>query len=407
MTLFAESADKVYGDIITELSNNTNLTRFSRGSAVRQLALAVSKKMGRMWSDFDLNVAQSFINGAQGKFLSYLGDMLGVPRLGEESARITLQSRSIRFYTNTGTFGSINGGNSITIPAGKIISTVTGNAGIQYRITSSQVLLSSNSEQYVEAEAVSSGSDSNVGKGQLNFHDFIGYSDVTNNTLKVTNDSDITGGKDSESDANYRYRIANQIFAAQYANEIAVRLAALSVAGVADVTMVRHFKGVGTFELLIKSTVPEISDDLIANVRDRVTSVTSFGNIESVRGPLESGVSLVGTLYLRRRLSAQEESDLIRGVTNNVIDHINSLDIGETLIVNDLVQKALGTAEVITKVGTTAKPFDNLYLYKQSVVDGGKARQKLLTDYVPESDERLIVETVYGGDTPILFRTSL
>lgn len=407
MPLFAQSADQIYADVIGELSNNTNLTRFSRGSIVRQIALAVSNKMGRMWADFDLNVAQAFINGAQGKFLSYIGDMLGVPRLGEEVANISLQSRSIRFYTNTGTFGTINSGASITIPAGRIISTTPGNDGVQYRTLSSQVLLASNSEQYIAAEAVLPGTSSNVGRNQLIYHNFINYTQVNDNTLKVTNDADIVGGKDSESDANYRYRIANQIFAAQSANEIAVRLAALTVAGVADVVMVRHFKGVGTFELLVKSIVPEVSDSLILNVRDAVSKVTSVGNVESVRGPLESGISLTGTLTMRRRIDAQETTDLLRAVTNNVIDYINSLDIGETFSIDDLVQEVLGTAEVIRKVGTTAKPFDSLYLYKQSVVDGGKARQKLLADYVPESDERIIVETVHAGDTPILFRTTL
>lgn len=404
--LFAESPEKVYGDLIADLASNTNLTRFSRGSLVRELALAISKKMGSMWGQFDLNIAQAFVDGAEGKFLRLIGSTMGVDKLGETLAKASATSQNFKFYVSIGTFGTVNGGSSITIPAGTIVSTGPGGTGTTYRTTAINVLDSASSEQFVAIEATDVGASSNVGRNQLVYHNFIEYDDVNDNTLLVANDGAIVTGRDGESDVNYRYRIVNQVFASQNANETAVRLAALSVPGVADVNIMRFFKGIGTAELLIKSTVPEVSSTLLDNVSDVIGNVTGLGELISARGPLETGVSLNGVLTLKRRISAQEETDLISAVTNNLVDYINSLDIAEDLVINEMVERVLSTSEVIKNIGITSKPFDNLYVYKQSVVNGGKTRQSLLTDYSPEADERVIVETVNAGSTPILITIS-
>ena len=148
MPLFAETEDKIFGDIMTEILEGTNLSRSSPGSKMRTLTEAVSKKMGRMWSQFDLNMVQAFLEGAEGKFLNYFGDLMGVERLGEEPASISSVDKNVRFYVEVGTFGDINGGSSILVTRGTLLGTQDAGTGIQYRVVVDTVLAASTNEAY-------------------------------------------------------------------------------------------------------------------------------------------------------------------------------------------------------------------------------------------------------------------
>jgi uncharacterized phage protein gp47/JayE len=406
MPLFAENSDKIFGEIMNDLVNSTNITRSSPGSKTRALIESVSKKMGRMYSTFDLNFGQAFLDGAEGKWLGFIGDMMGVPRSGEQAATVTSLDRNVRFSTELGTFGDINSGLSITIPAGTIISTASGGGGIRYRVVVSTVLSSASSEEYVSVQAVRTGSVQNVGRNQLRYHDFNNYTGYLNDSLKVTNTADIVTGSDLETDSNYRFRISNQVVAAESANDTSIRLAALAVPGVADVTYLPYHRGIGTYDLLIKSVTPTVSSSLIAAVFSSVSQVTSQGIVPRVRGPSEIGFSLVGTLRYRRTLSLEEETKIIDAATVNVTNYINGLDIGEEMILQEVLERILSTSDLIKKVGETTKPFDNIFIYRPSRLEDNKIRSTLIDDYTAASDERVIVENIYAGTTPILLRSA-
>lgn len=406
MPLFAETQEKIFGDIMNDLVNDTNITRSSPGSKMRSLVEAVSRKMGRMYTTFDLNFGQAFLEGAEGKWLNYIGDMMGVPRLGETAAVVTALDRNVKFTVDLGTFGDINGGASITIPAGTIISTQSGGQGIRYRVAVQAILDPATDEGYVSVESVRTGSVQNVGKGQLRFHNFSNYSDYLNNSLKVTNDADIITGGDLETDTNYRFRISQQVTAAEYANEQSVRLAALAVPGVSEIVYLPYHRGIGTFDILVKAVTPVASANLISTVQAAVNQVTSAGIVPRVRAPVEIGFSLVGTLQYKRQLSSEEETTVLDAARINVTDYVNNLDIGEEFLVQEALERVLSTSDLIKKVGTTTKPFDNMYIYRPSNLEDNKVRSTLIDDYTATSEERVIVETRYAGATPILFRSA-
>ena len=371
------------------------------------MAEAVSNKMGQMYRKFDLNIAQSFLSSAEGKYLEFIGDMMGVKKLGQQTAEVTSSERSIRFYVDTGTFGDINGGNSITITSGTIISTGEAASGIRYTVPYNVILSSSLSEVYVAVRAIKAGSVSNVGARQLKYHNFTNYSDSANDSLKVINNSEIIKGEDGETDTNYRFRISQQVVAAESANQTAIRLAVLTTPGVADVVIIPWFRGIGTFDILIKSVTPVLPIGLISAVGESVSKQTAQGCVYRVRGPVEIGFSLTGTLKLKKRLSAQEETNIINAVTANVSDYINSLDIDEDLIINEMVERVMSTSDQIKNIGAANKPFDNMYIYRPTKLEDNKVRNTLIGDYNPQEDERVIVETQYAGTTPILFTTTV
>lgn len=384
------------------LLHETSLSRSSPGSKARALAQAVSKKMGGMYQTFDANFAKSFLSGATGKYLDYLGSMMGVPRLGETSASISRSQRVIKFHVETGTFGSINSGSSILITAGTLIGTDTAGTGITYRVPYAVYLPSDQSEYYVSAEATIPGSASNVGAGRLIYHNFLNYTDVLNDTLKVTNEVDITAGSEIETDINYRYRISKQTLAGETANRTAVRLAALKVPGVADVREIPYFHGIGTFDLLIKSISPSVPDGLVDAVFEAVSKVTAWGNIPYVRGPEEIGMSFKFELTLKKRVTSDEQTSMKKAIINNLRLYVNNLDIGESFIVNEAVQRVMETSDNIKTLGTAGKPFKKMYVHIPSQLQDNKIRKTLKGDFDPEPDEKLLIENTYATTTPIM-----
>jgi uncharacterized phage protein gp47/JayE len=407
MPLFAESEEKIFGEVMLDIVNNTNLRRASPGSKTRAVAQALSRKMGRMYQKFDINIAIPFLDGAEGKYLDFLGDMMATPRLGETPAKVSSQERNVRFYVDTGTFATINGGEPILLTQGTIISTNPDATGVTYIVPYNVILSGSDSQAYVAAQSTRAGSTQNVGAKQLVYHNFSSYSDASNETLKVTNDAEVITGQSVETDTNYRFRIANKVTSAEQANLTAIRIAALSVPGVADLVFLPFHRGIGTFDMLIKATTPTASDGLIAAVQEAVDAVTAQGIVGTIRKPRETGMSLTASVSFKKALSSAEQQTILTNVTNNLVDYINNLDIGEEFIVNEALERAMATSADIKNVGSAGKPFDSIYLYKQTKLEDNKVRSTVLGDVTPKTDERLIVENQFAGTTPILVRVAV
>lgn len=404
--LLAESKDKILGDLLVDVVDNTNITKVSVGSKTRVIIEALSGKLGQMYRKFDLNLAQAFLVGAEGKYLDFFGMMMGVSRIGQEAAQVTPEERNVKFYVQSGTFGDINGGSSIVLTSGTIVSTGQAGSGVIYTVPYNVILSSSDSETYVPVRAARAGTASNVGARQLIYHNFIDYDDSASESLLVVNEAEVVRGQDGEIDTNYKFRISQQVTAAESANPTAIRLTALGVPGVADVLVIPYARGIGTYDVLIKATTATVPVGLLAAVNEALGNETAQGIVYRARAPMETGVSMIGTLTFRKRLSAQEESNIINTVTANVGDYINSLDIAEDFIVNEIVERVMATSDNIKNIGVANNPLDEVYIYRPTKLDDNKLRNRLEGDYSPKEDERLIVETRYAGNTPVLFRAA-
>lgn len=404
MVLFSQDRDVIFSELVDSLLTDTNLTRTSPGSKVRALMDGLSSKLGSVWLSFDLNVAQSFLHGAHGKYLDFLGNMMGLDRQDEAPARLSAADQIVRFFVDSGTFGDINAGANITIESGRRISTGPNNTDVVYFVPYEVILDKDDSSAYIPVQSLGTGTGYNVPTSQLRYHDVSNYFDIANVSLKVINDFEIAYALDPESDSNYRYRIANSVLSAEQGNLTAIRLAILATPGVADVLLYNYYNGIGTFDALIKAVTPTVPEGLLQAVAFNVDKVESFGIKATVRRPYEVGFGLVGTIRPRRRLDTAEETGIIRSVTRNVTDYVNGLDIAEGLYLNELVERVMGTSSLIRDIGSTGQPFDELYIYEPNDLDDNKIRSSLLTNYIPPADGKMLIENRYGGNTPILFR---
>ena len=392
MPLFSRSFQELMTDTISDLAQNTNITRLSPGGVARAILEAVNKRLNEAYDVFDLNLARAFVSTAPGQFLDLIGSLLGVSRESSVAAWVDDDAEVVKFYVETGTFGDINNSNDIVIPQGTIISTGPDNAGTLYRVTAEYTLLAAQSTVWVAAEAVVPGEDSNIGSSSLVYHTFTDYSDSDDETLLVKNVHPVANGKNFESDANFRFRIVNRVLEAEAANMTAIRLAILTTPGVADVVLIPRYRGIGTFAAILKAVLPVVTDSLISTVEANVQKVQALGEIAYIRAPKETGASMNITVHYDQRLPTDTLETIEETIRDVVTNHINGLDIGEDFYVNRMVSEIFSVSSHIANLGEAGKPIDEFYIHTESRLQDNKVRQKLLGDYSVDSDERFIIE---------------
>lgn len=231
---------KGYGELVhtalSYLETNTDITNTNIGGITRSLIEVINRNVADYYDVLDINMAMSFLSTAEGYFLDMFGEMFNMPRTRSAKATASSVDNVQRFYVTSGTLGDKIPGLQIT--AGTAV--MTSDRSILFRTTSTVSFAGSATQVYVSIESDDTGSKYNVGKNSLTVTD-LGIDGVF-----TVNDVPIISGTDTESDANYRYRLSNATLASEKANEIAIRLAALSVDGVADVIIRKYARGIGS-----------------------------------------------------------------------------------------------------------------------------------------------------------------
>ena len=402
MVFLAKSTQQIAEDALLVLQETTNITRLSPGGKARSILDIVSQVQRESYQEIDLGLAKAFLSAASGQFLDLFGVLLGEPRLPSVAAVAEAEMQTVKFFVDSGTFGDINGGEDILPERGTIISTKTGGEGITFRLVVDLTLSASSNLAWASVEATNPGSDYNVGANALIHHDFEDYSNYLNETLKVTNVHAVGSGKDFENDTNYRYRLSNKITDAEAGNEIALRLAALSVPGVADVLMKQHYRGIGTWGIIIKSIAPTASLSLIENARERILKKASFGSVDFVRGQKETGFSMKTRVWYRKKLSDDEHDDIEDAMEDIIINHVDNLDLGESLFLDRLISELYDVSTAIEGFGTRINPIDEAWIYFPTELEDNRIPRRLIGDYSPLSDEeRVIIESSISS--PITF----
>lgn len=392
MPLFARSYNDLLGDAILNLTTNSRINRISPGAKARAILEATNRNIAQAYQTFDINLARSLLSGASGTYIDLIGELVNVPRLGTATSQASASSQVVKFYVDSGTFGGINGAASIVIPAGTLIATQGNNSGIVYRMPTGITLTNSLSELFISVEAVSPGEFANVGAGSLIFHNFTNYVDSSNNTLRVINLSGIFNGANVEDDINYKYRISQSALSAEAANQTAILLAALSTPGVSNVLLQNRAMGIGTFKVLIKSVTPSVSDALLDNVQASIDVVSALGTIPIADRPNETGIAFTVTVYYQNGVSEGDKDNIELQIKTAMSNYVDSLEIGEGFIVNELIQRVLDVSPNIKDIGSTGVPFDSMAVYKETRLRNSKIRQDLIGNYTPISVERIIME---------------
>lgn len=396
--VFEKTFEKLQSETMGELTSSTNITRVTPGSKARTLAQIFNRKLNKAYQDFDINFLRTFLPFAQGRFLDYIGDAVNVPRLGANRSRASSEAQLQKVYVEEGTFGDLNNGNDIFLPVGLIISTLPQNEGITYRLTEGVVLPAAGTELFIPVEATRDGLVSNVGPDTLKFTTFNNY--AANTGLLFNNVGIINTGREVESDTNYRFRISNQALSAEAANQTAVRLALLVIPGVADLVAVPYARGIGTFDYIIQTVVPNTPQPVIEACQQAIARVQGFGISGRAVRPRLTGMSFTISITWRNDATATDRENIKKAIPTAIQNYVNNLKIGEEFIYNELIQVVMDVDNKIKNIGTAAQAIDQIFIYRESKLRDNSLKEELIGDYAPSSDERLIIEE--SLDTPII-----
>jgi hypothetical protein len=202
----------------------------------------------------------------------------------------------------------------------------------------------------------------------------------------------INTARDLENDSNYRFRISNQALSAEAANETAVRLSLLTVAGVSNVVSIPYARGIGTFDYLIQTIIPNTPQAIIDTCQLAINKVQAYGVSGRATKPLLTGMSFEISITWRTDTLNSEKTQIKRQMSSAVQDYINNLAIGEEFIYNELTQRVLDVSDKIKNIGIAKQPFDSIFIHRETKLRDNKIKEQLDGDYIPQAEERLIVE---------------
>lgn len=308
------------------------ISLLSPGSVARALVETANRHLEAYYESLSTNLAMAFLSQASGPYIDLHGSLFGLTRRPPRTANILAEDNGLRFYVTTGTLydrlpkpGDLNRG---MIPAG---TTVTNDDGsVIYTVEENVTFERTATEVFVPARATSVGSAGNVGAFVLRRHS-LPVPDVL-----VSNPISIVTGQAEESDEQFRARIASTVHANQGANDTAVRLAALSAPGVADVRIVPYLYGAGSFKLLIIPVGNRVPVQTLLDVREVVASVVAFGIFFTVAEPRYRRFSTIITLRYRSGVVSGEQNVVRTNVEQAVLNYIGSIPTGGELVVTQL-----------------------------------------------------------------------
>jgi uncharacterized phage protein gp47/JayE len=377
----------VYQAEILQILTNSGIKQTNPGGKARAFADIIAAKIGELEARQFINLTQTLLPYATDESLDFLGEIYGVARIPRTDAAVDASEGSFKFYVRTGTFGSINSGQSITIPAGTRIFSDSTRLG--YLTSTSTILSASATEQFFSVDSLSTGSQGNSAPAVFTKHNFTNYADSNFGSLLVTNVFGVTGGRDTEDDEAYRFRINLKLQSTGGASENDLRASILKIPGIQDVV----FKPLaGTFLAYIYGISPVVSTTLMQTVQEQINQSTAFPLTGTAVAPDLIGISLNTTIKLVSGLSQTDISLVLSTASKAASDYINNLRVGDVLVINQISDTIRNSDNKILDVGDPNRPIQDIFIWR-SRLDATRYSRFLVNNYTPAIGERIVVES--------------
>lgn len=364
----------------------TGIRQLSPGGKARAFCDILASKLATEGTDQYLNISQTLLPYATGTSLDMLGQVHGVDRIQPQESVVSSQDNNFRFYVRRGTFGSINAGQDIVIPAGTRISTADPN-GAAY-LSDSVTLPASAATMSFTARAVSSGAAGNAPTGVFTRHNFTNYVESPYGSLLVTNTYGIVGGRDREEDDNYRYRIHLKLSSKSGVNEASLRFELLQLPGIQDVV----FKpAAGYFYVYLYGISPIVSTQILQSAQEILNEHAAYPIKGICLTPELVGISLATTIRLFPGTLPSEKA-VIAGIAKAAAEeYLNNIALGDVLVINEIADRIRNSDGRIVDVGEPNRQISEIYIWR-SRTDKTRYSRYLVSNYTPALGERVVVE---------------
>lgn len=268
--------------MINNMSEQAGINYWGKDGIARSLVDILSSEQRLMEARVEASLQSIQIGTAVGPALDALAESRGVSRLQPTYAQSESSEKNFMFYSTT-TFGDLNGGADIFIPAGTKIhvgsnyvseANISENNIVEYSTTKDYILPAGLSSYFCSIKAKSAGSFSNVAENTLLSHNFNNYQ---SGQLYCKNNYSILNGRNLESDSSLRFRVANIVNANSGATEIALELSAIQVPGVTNIKVISGYFGIGTAAVFVFGVDNEANQSLVTAVQRRINSLQTPG----------------------------------------------------------------------------------------------------------------------------------
>ena len=370
-------------NIAADMRTNAGITHWAVDSMGRILAEAVSQELARANAEDRRSFDSYQLTQAEGKELDDLSLTIGGPkRRSASTASVETFHRNLYFYTEAGTFGDINGGADIIVPANTIIRTRReGRPDIaEYRTSESFTLGSDTSLAYLSAKAVTMGSGLNVAENTLRYHTFTNYTESAKELLKVNNDFPILDGTDREDDDRYRYRLFQNFPALVKNNTANIRLQGLGLPGVEQVRILPGYFGIGTAAVIVFG---------IDNETTYALTESLFDKLREIQGPGLKVVPIAGVkvyfdfdvrVLLQNTLSVADQSSLTKTIKQIILQNIKLQEYSRTISFAPMASSIVRDNSIITGLlgrDRSIPSFETIY-YRKAPSDTQPIEERLL-----------------------------
>jgi len=372
----------------------SGITQLSPGGKARAFGDIVGDVLGTVEVDTFNMVSQSLLPYATGDSLDLIGDIFGVTRLAQATSTVVSADNNFEFYVLTGTFGNINSGANIVVPAGVVVSSSSPN-GPSFTLTSAVTLPSGSVSVYFAAASNVPGSSGNIASAVIDQCNFTNYTQSQYGTLLVTNNFGVIGGQDAESDQDYAYRINLKITSRAGANQAALQLAILSIPGVQNVVFEPQ---AGTFTVYVYGIAPQVPPSLLQLVQTAISNAAAFPLTGLAVAPNLVGISLQTTVTFIAGISSGQQTAVLQTAVGAAQNYINNLAIGAPLVINELAAQIINSSSSILDIGTPDNPIESIFIWR-SRADGSRYSRFLVQDYTPALGEEITTE--YSISNPI------
>lgn len=393
MAIQTPKSSSQYAQEILAALQATGIQNTSPGGKARALADIIADRMGELETRQFVAATQNLLPFATGTALDALGDIYAVPRIAAQDAQSTAADSNFEFFVQNGTFGSINNGQSIVIPAGTRVFTASQNGPV-YTTDVQVTLPAASSTFFFSASSLLPASAGNAASGIFNRHNFTNYAQSIFGTLLVTNNFGIVAGRDIEDDESYRFRIRLKLQSAGGAAQSDIRAAVLQIPGIQDVVFSPL---AGTYLLYVYGISPAVPPSLLSLVQTAINLNTAYPLTGTALVPDLVGISLSTTLTLISGLSTVDQAIVVTNAQQAAANYINNLQIGQELVINQIADLILSADSRILDVGDPDKPLQEVFIWR-SRTDGTRYSRFLINNYIPALGERIVVEAL---TTPI------
>jgi len=164
---------------------------------------------------------------------------------------------------------------------------------------------------------------------------------------------------DGEEDDNFRFRIIHATESLAKGNEMAVRLAVLSVDGVHEMEIKKYSRGTGTFDIYLAIDESMNNEEVMEKAQKEVEEVESCGIMGNILEPEIIMVDLETMLTFHQDTSDEEKSSIRDIVERNIVQYINNLYFDDILIVTDLINEVMEVSNKIKDMRIASMAIDD------------------------------------------------